>query len=152
MKYSTQALLMLGYKFKDTDQRDFPGNVLPYWYKFSDDQLTGQFAWLSNKFHQNRVGDIHNGAILSFADHSIAETIFNLVGRYPFAVSIDAQFKSTARIPRWIFATVTLIRPNDEVYDVEVRVSANDPMGIKILTVSGQYILPKLPKVLDDGE
>jgi hypothetical protein len=150
MKYTPKAFELLGYTYRGTKRQDFIGNVMPLWYKI--DGSSGSFAWFSNQFHKNQLGSVHNGAILSLVDHAVLETIFAEYKRYPAAGHLDIKFTHTARIPRWIFATVNFTTINGLEFEVEGKVNANEPLGLPLLKISGQYTLPELPKILDEGK
>lgn len=152
MQYSPAALKLLGYAPRNNSGNDYISRTMRVWYKFNGAQDTSEFAWVNTPDHSNENGVTHTGALLTYMDYAMSTTVHQTTGRWPYVVELNNKFTSSARIIRWLFASVTIITINDEIIELRGRINAHNPNGMLVLQSTGTFNLPKLPKMLDNDE
>ena len=152
MLYSPGALKLLGYTPRKNSGNDYVSKTMQVWYRFDIAGDSNEFAWVNTQSHSNENGVTHAGAVLTYMDYAMSTTIHKITGRWPYITELNNKFTSSARIVRWLFASITVITRTDEDIELNGRINAHHPDGMLVLQSTGKFNLPKLPKMLDNDE
>ncbi|MEZ0168007.1 PaaI family thioesterase [Microvirga sp. TS319] len=115
------------------------GLVGPIWQKPDGNGM--RFAFLADSKHRNRLGIVHGGMIMTFADRVLGMTAHSAIGGKPHAtIQLDVHFVAAIQIGQLVEARADVVRrtrdlifmKGDLVVDGRIVATAN---GIwKILT------------------
>ena len=81
----------------------------PYYFKQLDDGDM-EFAFYADERHFNPVGALHGGALVSFIDNCMGQSLFIKHNEPNATISLTSDFVASVMEPTWVFGRVEVTR------------------------------------------
>jgi len=119
--------------WKPFDTTGLAGTLGPFWSR--RDGAGWRYGLLTDERHANRLGLVHGGVLMTFADQLMGMTAWQAVERQPcVTLQMDTQFISAAKLGDFLEGTAEVVRATRSVVFVRGALCA---AGREIITATG---------------